>query len=269
MDVQCKVLHGHYRDRQQSDSIGHMTAPKYLSKAPIKEALIDIQVSAAADRGVSALDVTLDGYPNKQTLNTSTVGLHLDDDAPNATLENRIVGYRYESTDGARIAQFRTNGFTFSQLEPYTRWEDLKAEAQRLWRFYAEAAAPEVITRVATRYINILRIPFTIGNGQGLRLGDFLTAAPQIPANLPLGLTSFLTRVVLTEPTIEAVGIITQALENIEDGHAPIILDIDVFMTRAFDSSTSEHWDRLEDLRAFKNRIFFESITDSTVGLFQ
>lgn len=216
------------------------------------------------------MDITLDGYPGKKTLKAGIVDLRLNDDStPGATLEHRVVGYRYETGDGTRVAQFRTNGFTFSQLEPYTRWEDLKTEAQRLWQIYSSIVTPDVITRVATRYINILRIPVAASDGAGLQLGSFLTAPPQVPGSLPQDLGSFLTRVVILEPSINAVGIITQALENFEDGHAPVALDIDVFMTRHFETTTDQFWTQLDDLRSFKNRIFFESITDKTVELFQ
>jgi uncharacterized protein (TIGR04255 family) len=34
-----------------------------------------------------------------------------------------LTGFRYESSDGKRIAQFQKDGFTFSHLAPYTNWE--------------------------------------------------------------------------------------------------------------------------------------------------
>ncbi len=87
---------------------------------------------------------------------------------------------------------------------------------------------------------------------------------------MPQGLQcSFLTRVVIHDPEIDAAAIITQAFEQIVDPKLiPIILDIDVFRQKEV-ISEEEAWQTLEKLRHFKNRIFFASITEKTKELFQ
>lgn len=244
-----------------------MIEPRHLPNAPIKEALIDFSVTLPQAVGLDALEdlyvsVTKD-YPTKKTLHHSQIGLHLEKDlAPRPTLDHNVIGYRYESADGARIAQFRTNGFTFSMLEPCTTWEEMRDEARRLWAVYVEAVSPEVTTRIATRFINLLRIPLPFNSFE-----EFLTAPPRLPENLPQQLVSFLSRVVISEPSINAIGIITQALENAEADHAPVVLDIDAFINRPFDAIDGGVWDYLEQLRTFKNTIFFNRITENTEAL--
>ena len=156
-------------------------------------------------------------------------------------------------------------GTRFSRLEPYETWEKMKENASRLWNEYRGIARPKALTRIATRFINVLRLPNPIYD-----FGDYLRAPPQVPEKLPHGISSFLTRVVMHETTIEAVGILSQALENIENPETmPIVLDIDVFIERNFAADTLDFWNALEQLRKFKNEIFFESITERTAELFK
>jgi len=244
-----------------------MIEPRHLAHAPIKEALIDLKVALPQGATVETLDqhdfLATAGYTIRKAIRQGT--LRVDGGNPkDSTVEHSLIGYRYESPDGSRVLQLRTNGFTFSKLQPYTTWEDLKAEAEAAWAIYRKIASPTRITRVATRYINVLRIPLAMKAFE-----DYLSAPPLIPDGLPQTVSSFLTRVVIPEPSIDATGIITQALEGHEGDELPVILDIDVFVNRQFDIDDPTYWDALEDLRIFKNRIFFHSITDTTAELFQ
>jgi uncharacterized protein (TIGR04255 family) len=245
-----------------------MIEKRHLPHAPIKEALIDIQVAFPEKVTVEALNSKYariaDQYPKHETLQRGEFGLHNENGQPTTvTIGHTVAGYRYSSEDGHRVAQFRVDGFTFSQLEPYNTWDEMKEEAARLWEVYVDAVSPDPITRVGTRYINILKLPLNT------ELKEYLEAPPTIPAGLNQELGSFLTRVDIHDPTIEARGFLTQALEGVHDDYAPIVLDIDVFVTKEFDPREDNLWQCLEQLRDFKNTVFFESITDKAVELFQ
>ena len=64
-------------------------------------------------------------------------------------------GYLFTSVDGRQVVQARLDGFTFSRLKPYDKWESLRDEARELWQHYVQIASPETVTRVALRYINV------------------------------------------------------------------------------------------------------------------
>lgn len=245
-----------------------MIEKRHLPHAPIKEALIYIQVAFPEKVSVEALNSKYaqiaDRYPKHETLQRGEFGLHNEDGQPTTvTIGHAVVGYRYSSEDGHRVAQFRVDGFTFSQLEPYNTWEEMKEEAARLWEVYVDAVSPDPITRVGTRYINILKLPLHT------ELKEYLTAPPTIPPGLSQELSSFLTRIEIHNPAIDAQGLLTQALEGVHDDHAPIVLDIDVFVAKQFEPREDEFWRCLEQLRDFKNTVFFESITEKAVELFQ
>jgi len=244
-----------------------MIAHKHLPNAPIKEALIDIKV--ALPEGIDTTDlepihnlISAD-YPTKDVMQTGEFGVHLSEDGPvTTTLGHGAIGHRYTSADGIQIAQFRTNGFTFSRLEPYQTWDSMKDEAYRLWKIYYDVASPSVITRIAARYINILNIPL------GEELKKYLVAPPVLPEELPQTIMSYLSRIVTSDPEIDAMSVITQSFEVAKENIAPVVLDIDTFINKQFDPNTENYWQCLESLREYKNRIFFESITKEAMELF-
>jgi uncharacterized protein (TIGR04255 family) len=240
-----------------------------LSKAPITEALIDIRVKVRDDLKIEQLFHSIykfvsKEYPNKKARHKWEGSLEFKKGKPPTSSASEIIdGYIFISGDDRQIFQARLNGFTFNRLKPYETWENLRDEARRLWHKYKEVTSPE-ITRVAVRYINRMEFPLPIKD-----FSDYLTAAPIVPAVLPQGVNSFLTRIVIHEPEIDAAGIITQALEQIVNPNIlPIILDIDVFKQKSEGMSEEEAWQILERLRHFKNKIFFESITEKAKELF-
>ena len=113
----------------------------------------------------------------------------------------------YKTLDGKQILQMRMDGFTFSRLQPYINWENLRSE--------------------------------------------------------------FFTRIVIQEHSINAVAIVTQALEQITLKRAPIILDIDVCRLQPNGIDEEEAWKTLDQLRHFKNDIFFKSVTDKLMEIYK
>lgn len=235
----------------------------HLSRAPITEALIDIRIKLREDLTVDKLNDIYKSissqYPDRREHRQFQSRFELKESEPSqAVVEiDKVDGYLCTSADKKQIVQLRLDGFTFSRLQPYENWERLRDEAKRLWKIYQESTSPE-ITRVALRYINKFDIPQPFKD-----FSDYLAAAPIVPRALPQGLSSFLTRLVISESSIDAIAIVTQALEQtVDPKFVPIILDIDVFRQTPAGMSEDEAWKLIEKLRDFKNKIFFESITE-------
>lgn len=240
-----------------------------LNNAPIQEAVIDIQVKLPLEFDIKKLDFLYesfkDRYPQKKELRRFEGRLEFKKGKqPVSSISDQPRGYQFISEDSNQIVQLRADGFTFSKLKPYIDWLHLRDEAHNLWQFYRDATAP-LITRIALRYINKINIPMPIKD-----FGEFLTAPPIVPESLPQGVNSFLTRVALHEPLIDAEAIITQALEPIiKSDFASIILDIDVFKNKPDGIEEKSAWEALEKLRYFKNKVFFKSITKKLEEMFK
>lgn len=181
------------------------------------------------------------------------------------TKVSAIIGYMLRSEDGLNVVQFRTQGFTFSRLKPYSRWEEVFPLALELWKLYATTASPSVVTRIATRYINHIRIP-----GQTVEFDDYLTAGPEVPSELPQTIGNFLIRVVLLNPEAGVAANVTQALERAVDPRfTTMILDIDAYKVKEWKPDDLSILETFELLREFKNDIFFSHITEHTARLFE
>jgi uncharacterized protein (TIGR04255 family) len=241
-----------------------MAAYRHLTNAPITEALIDICVKPSSSvQDALQLDELCtrlkDTYPDKKLQQQFKIEF-FPGPPPLERKETRFVGYRLTSSNGLQVIQASPDKITFSRLRPYQTWEQLREEAQRIWTVYAEIVKPELITRIATRFINSIEIPLPIRD-----FSDYLTAAPSIPEKLPQGISSFYTRVVLPDPTTGAMAIVTHALESVVTPKVvPIIVDIDVFIERTFENY-EKVWTTIDMLRDIKNLIFFESLTEKAL----
>ena len=66
------------------------------------------------------------------------------------------------------------------------------------------------------------------------------------------------------------MGIIHQSLESLSRTDiAPIILDIDVFRQSTTEINKDGVWELLGKMRDLKNKIFFESVTEQALRLFE
>lgn len=245
-----------------------MAKQRHLNNAPIVEAIIDFRVKLPSGYNVtefSSLKKTLKGYPQMNESWAFEEEIMVKGKQIEQIVKDRgLRGYFFKSSDGKNVAQFREDGFTLSRLKPYSDWETVLGEAKKLWALYLKTASPELITRLATRYINRMDIPLPINDFR-----QYLTAPPIIPESLPQGINHYLTRVTIGDPD-DIMANIIQALEkSSKPGHVAIILDIDVYKRMEAGFPENQIWPTFESLRDWKNRIFFDSITEKTARLFK
>lgn len=130
---------------------------------------------------------------------------------------------------------------------------------------YVQLAKPESVTRVALRYINHMRLP-----SSDVELDDYIVTTPKLPESVPEVLAGFSTRVVLQHPDRRLTANVIQVLEPGVESPAPTLLsDIDVYRTGEFDVEAVVLERILRDLRSYKNEIFFGSLTERFVDLYQ
>ena len=261
----------HYPEAFDRDSrMVHVLMLEVFPNAPISEALIDIRVKLSSSVSLSDLERLHSHiareYPDKKTRRmwegTFEMGNEKD---PLQKVQFQADGYAFTSPDGKQVVQYRLEGFTFSRLRPYTRWEELFAEARRLWGVYADHIKPVNVTGLAVRYINSIEIPF-----KTFDYDDYFTAAPRIPPLLPQNLAHFFTRLVIPFADRDAIATITTTPSNKPDPiNTDIILDIAVSKDAMLEPNDGRVWDIISILREIKNEIFFGSITERTKEFFR
>lgn len=249
-----------------------MAEVRHLNNAPITEAIIDFRVKLPSEFKVEAfleLKKTIgDRFPKVQErkLFSGLLRFNKGEPQPPSTEYHGVQGYYFRPEAGKKVAQFRIDGFTFSRLKPYTYWEEIFGEAKELWGMYSGIAQPEAVTRLAVRYINHINIPLPIDD-----LSDYFTASPKASDNIQGVIRGFLSKVIVYDQEMDVATNIVQALEKSTkpDKHITVVLDIDSFKTGDFNVSNGGMWDIFSNLHNTKNQIFFNSITDETVRLFE
>jgi uncharacterized protein (TIGR04255 family) len=154
-----------------------------------------------------------------------------------------------------------------NKLKPYARWESLRDEARTLWEDYVSVARPNVVRRIALRYINRLELPLPITDFK-----EYVRTAPDIAPGIPQAISGFFLRLEIPHPN-GVLALVTEAIEPVEKRASgdivPFILDIDVIRQETLSPEAPDLWEKLEELRDVKNEIFFKTITPKTEALFQ
>jgi len=248
-----------------------MAKQRHLQNAPIIEAIIDFRTKLPAPFNVkeflSLKEILHDRYPKVQERRIIKSEFKIQDGKHVSTTQKDegIHGYFFKPEDGKRVAQFRFDGFTFSKLKPYTFWTEFVDEAKDLWKYFLEKAQPDIVNRIAVRYINRIDIPLPINDFK-----KYLTTPPSVPDNVIGNISGFLSKLVIHNPEIGISANITQALEkSAKPNYVTIILDIDVYKLGELDSYRGDLWTIFEKLHTLKNQIFFKSITEETARLFE
>jgi uncharacterized protein (TIGR04255 family) len=238
-------------------------AREHLQNAPIVEAVIDFRVSRQeqVSAGTFADIGSSIGKQYKQTgsIQSLQTRFGIDDGKLLEPWQMQTdIGWRYQTA--REIGQFRTDGFTFSRIAPYTTWKEVSDEAFRLWKIYVDAAKPREVSRVAVRYINRMQLTAVKD------LGEYLEAPPQLPDPIPQVIREFLTRVNVRDDKRIASAVIVQALEPTMDQETiSLLLDIDAFREVKEAPDDPALLSIFEQLRELKNAIFFASITEKIV----
>jgi uncharacterized protein (TIGR04255 family) len=103
----------------------------------------------------------------------------------------------------------------------------------------------------------------------GRDFSNYLTAAPSVPPELPQVVSGFQTFVTIVDPATTLTANIIQSLESADASQMLVLLDIDAYKLR--DQSTDENSVRgtLDELRTFKNSIFFSSLTENALRYYE
>ena len=242
----------------------------HYSKAPIIEAVIDIQIAPQSESLLARLqelaDTLKDRFPSQNKINSvrMLVEHNTEDEAKNkSTTTLDEMGFRLVDEPNTRILQLRKNGFTFSHLPPYSDWASFSKEAKEYWELFVKYCEPEAAVRTAVRYINRIDIPI-----EAVEIEAYLNLYPKIPEGIPQAVQGMHLQLQMPQADIMSMAVINEAVVEpaIPKGFS-VIVDIDVF--NSLTTSVPDIWKLLEQLRNRKNDIFESIITVKTRELIQ
>jgi uncharacterized protein (TIGR04255 family) len=236
----------------------------HYDRAPIKEAIIDIQIESSPSHtpaNFENLETSLpEGYAQRRKLILGQVRGQMEGGLLTAAANQEQMGYAFVGGEGKHVVHFKVNGFTFSRLAPYQTWEQLRNEAKTLWNSYRQVVGSTPVVRVGLRYVNQLDIPLPVRD-----LRDFIRVYPEISSDLAQQLAGFFVQVQIPQEDIDAMLIINEAMVPPADPSVvSVVLDIDVIKQGLRLESDDDVWNTMEALRVRKNLVFEGCITNNT-----
>lgn len=240
-----------------------------ILNAPVKEAIFEVQVElpfvvTPEDLEKLCNEVKQD-YPKKQSRKRFEGLIEMKKEGPSTseTIDLGVDGFISWSEDDTQVVQFRLDGYSFSRLKPYNRWEEHFPEVVKLWGLYSRAVFPIRIKRIAIRFINVIQVP------RESELQDYFINFPKLPSDKSL-LSNFFNRIEFSLSDKNITAVVTQALTSSNDPMSkPIILDIEA--SQEINSQINENTvvEVFQVLREVKNDIFKKSLTEKAGELFR
>jgi uncharacterized protein (TIGR04255 family) len=242
-----------------SESVSFPSQREIYSRAPVMEAAIDIRCT------------------NRPNFTVADVALLAEDLAEEFRQEGEIVEKREEvRADGARriterplglvlrrfpderaVLQLQVEGFTWSHVAPYDRWERFRDDAKGLWSRYVEAAHPQVVTRIAVRYINRLELGEVIDD-----LRPFLRVYPVTPWELQAPPSGFSLQVRIPREMGEVLVVNVATVRHAQTRQIGVLLDLDAYVQVDMSSELNAVWNVVERLHVTVEEAFEALITD-------
>lgn len=240
--------------------------------APIVEAVLDFDVATLPSTALTNIEEMGQylgtTYTRSEPLKHGRVSRATFSDAD---------GVAFASDDGKHLVQARLDGFSFSRLAPYDRWETFIAEAHRTWDVYADhILRGQQITGFSVRYLNEFKLEYDVP------LHVYFNVYPAMPNSDTLFSTVFLMVGTATEdlpgrqltvlaprPIIDRLDDngeqrVTQPQQVSDDVDRtvptfPMILD-NMFQFEADNAANA--WAVMDRVRKIKNDTFNSQITD-------
>jgi len=276
-----------------------MAEPRQLANPPITEAVIDIRAGFSASRSIddlASIAGRLAGYTetSRQHFSFSVIpgtgGMPLNlppglqavgaaastpPAGPAATAAAAApqmapmiqFGVSYISQNRLEVIQSRRDGLTFSRLRPYLDWGPLFDGAWEAWLAYRDCVRPDRILRVSTRFLNRIEIP------AGRDLDEYFVISPKMPERAPNFLLGYSSALSIPFPDlgVQATVRLTMNASSVDNRTVqPLILDLDILFPCDFGPTDDTAIRRsISALRPIKNDLFFGSLTETAMELFQ
>jgi len=249
-----------------------MTGHPKLSKPPIIEALVDIQVQPIVGLSVESIKSKLPSsvssqYPKSEEIKKFESSIIQGPSGTQVSSKDLgAYGLMFRNQANTRAVQMRVDGFALSHLQPYSNFESLQAEAQPLWNDYKTMiGSKEKVLRVALRYINVIECNRTLTSWN--ELSGFLNNIPPLPKGVAPELTGFGMEIVSQDP---ANGIVTTVrrglLKNLQTHQHGISVDIEVVKIFTQSSDEEHLWSSIKALRPIKNDVFFDVVAENKIN---
>ncbi len=243
-----------------------------LANPPIVEAVVDLDCifDQAPDlQGIrlAAAEAVGQDYPESDQVWRTDFRVDISKAGANvgaSQVAPECQALRFWNKQRNQLVQFRTAGFSFNRLRPYSGFDAYKEELRANWLKYCDIAAPNRINIVRLRYVNVIRIEQNLHD-----IDDYFKIGPRIPTIEPeLSVARFSNKCLVFDSARSSDAEIALDLRPANDSSR---YTLTITVGKRVDIEPID-WlqvcSTIESLRGFKNILFKESITEKCLQLF-
>ena len=254
---------------------------RHLTRAPIREAVLDVQLTGFDAELKSLFELTSPfvstGWRFQELKNYEAIIGPVDESDQSGlrvhSASSDVEGYGALSADQAKVVQFRRNRATVSRVKKYLHWEDLQELAEDAFSAYFRLPGTEdkKISRIGVRFINRIP-PLSRFNGY-----DEMLERPPLALDAP-GLeggrvTNFLRRHVIEGLRDGFSANLTIGTVKPEPGETirqtkALVVDVDVYKACVLSPDLESLRSSFVVMRELKNNLFFGSLKDELLEEF-
>lgn len=241
--------------------------PIKLNNPPIIEAVLDIDCEFKSPLDIKDIEAEASKLLAKQYPKKRAIFLQNHKFEPNEySVKSGLTAYQFLKNDEKQLVQYRTEGFSFNRLAPYTSLDDYLPQIKKHWEIFRKLTNPIQIKAIRLRYINRFFLPLRSGE---VKVGEYLAVSPLTADRERLVLLGFMDQyIALDKKTKNQVrSVITHQLAD--NDKLPVIFDNSVI---APFSGNPENWNQIRkkiiELRELKNHVFQKTLTKKCLKLF-
>jgi uncharacterized protein (TIGR04255 family) len=243
-----------------------MASVRELKKPPIKEAIINVSFKdvIGLDRIKGFCNDTFikDNYPRQNNLNNVEINVT----GEGHVAKTKIEGFILNCEDACnKSIQIKVGQLSFHNTNVYLGWENFYHEFKTIWGIFCNTVGKMDLINIGVRYINELHFDLPLQNG----FEEFLKFLPTIPEGISRTVNSFFIQLNIPSQDNTMTGIITETFGIQPNNKLQVILDLIVSKPQTVVCNSSEMWDSFKNIRHFKNQLFFSSLTDKAINLYE
>jgi uncharacterized protein (TIGR04255 family) len=172
------------------------------------------------------------------------------------------------SADGTHIVQLHPDRVALSRLPPYLGWDLFIDEFQRVLSSASAIRKGRQLSRIGVRFINRIDVPL---DDDGMFDHSAYITLGLVPLPIehgPLAVMSFSTATVLEGGRF---GLALNCGKGVSPlvGHGSVTVDIEVFNQVNLPKTQQAIWGQINEIRAWKNRVFEGALTERARKLFE
>ena len=214
---------------------------------------------------IKALEIIGHNFNEKRIVRFNDVKFSADEaESMNIHSTSGWLGMEFRDKEKQFVLRLQKDGISYHKLKPYTSFTDILPQLKELWWKYCEIFQPAGVSQIGLRFVNRIELPNDV---TAENLSDYLSVVPHVKLPSETDIKNILSRVHVESN--ELSGYISFSnVSTIQPSIEAVILDIDTWKSHDSSASNQVIWNDFSELRAFKNKLFLESLTEKCLSLF-